>query len=73
MKTNAIIRIALYSLAIIILSCILLGSFAMNYYFEDGRLISYEMTTPLPTESPNEITASGHSRSAICRSVCHSP
>jgi len=55
MKTNAIVRIVLYSLAIILLAFILLSVIDYNYYFEDGRLHSYEMAGPSPTESLMQI------------------
>lgn len=42
MKISAIIRIIAFSLAIILLSFILLGVIEHNYYIEDGRLHSYE-------------------------------
>ena len=51
MKASAIIRIIAFSVAIILLSYILLGTFSMNYYFESGRLNSYEMAGPVPTEA----------------------
>ena len=51
MKASAIIRIIVFSVAIILLSYILLGTFSMNYYFENGRLNSYEMAEPRPTEA----------------------
>ena len=55
MKASAIIRIIAFSVAIILLSYILLGTFSMNYYFENGRLNSYEMAAPAPTESSRDI------------------
>ncbi len=55
MKASAIIRIIAFSVAIILLSYILLGTFSMNYYFENGRLNSYEMAAPAPTESSGDI------------------
>ena len=51
MKTSAIIRIVAFSLAIILLSFILLSVIDYNYYFENGRLHSYEMAEPAPTEA----------------------
>ena len=42
MKASAIIRIIAFSLAIILLSFILLSVIDYNYYFEGGRLHSYE-------------------------------
>ena len=55
MKINAIIRIVAFSAAILLLSFILFSSIDQNYYFEDGRLNSYEMADPKPTESPNQM------------------
>ena len=55
MKANAIIRIIVFSVAIILLSYILLGTFSMNYYFENGRLNSYEMAAPAPTEAAVQV------------------
>ena len=55
MKASAIIRIIAFSVAIILLSFILLSVIDYNYYFENGRLHSYEMAVPAPTESPREI------------------
>ena len=51
MKASAIIRIIAFSLAIILLSFILLSVIDYNYYFESGRLHSYEMAGPAPTEA----------------------
>ena len=42
MKASAIIRIIAFSLAIILLSFILLSVIDYNYYFENGRLHFYE-------------------------------
>lgn len=51
MKASAIIRIIAFSVAIILLSFILLSIIDYNYYFENGRLHSYEMAAPAPTEA----------------------
>ena len=55
MKVNVIIRIVAFSVAILLLSFILFSSIDQNYYFENGRLNSYEMAGPEPTESPNQM------------------
>lgn len=55
MKASAIIRIIVFSVAIILLSYILLGTFSMNYYFENGRLNSYEMAAPAPTAAAGQV------------------
>lgn len=55
MKTNAIIRIIVFSLAIIVLSTILLSVLDQNYYIADGKIQSYEMAGPVPTESVREV------------------
>lgn len=55
MKTNAIIRIVAYTLALIILAFILLSVLDQNYYLEDGRIHSYEMAGADPTEEVREV------------------
>lgn len=55
MRTSAIIRIVIFSLAIILLSFILLSVLDHNYYIEDGRVHSYDEAGPLPTEGLMQI------------------
>ena len=55
MKASAIIRIIAFSVAIILLSFILLSVIDYNYYFENGRLHSYEMAAPAPTEAARQV------------------
>ena len=55
MKASAIIRIIAFSVAIILLSFILLSVIDYNYYFENGRLHSYEMAAPAPTEAAMQV------------------
>ena len=57
MKANAIIRIVCFSLAIVLLSSILLGALAFGMYVSDGRIHFEEHNTdsPVPTEALQEI------------------
>ena len=55
MKASAIIRTIAFSVAIILLSFILLSVIDYNYYFENGRLHSYEMAVPAPTEATGHV------------------
>lgn len=55
MKANAIIRIVIYSLLILLFSFVLLNVIDQNYYIENGRIHSYEMAAPVPTESTRQV------------------
>ena len=57
MKTNAIIRIVLFSLVIVLLSSILLGVLLFGMYITNGRIHFEEHNTdsPVPTEALQEI------------------
>ena len=57
MKANAIIRIVCFSLAIVLLSSILLGALVFGMYVSDGRIHFEEHNTdsPVPTEALQEI------------------
>ena len=57
MKTNAIIRIVCFSLAIVLLSSILLGVLLFGMYITDGSIHFEEHNTdsPVPTEALQEI------------------
>lgn len=58
MKANAIIRIVCFSLAILLLSFILMSTLDQNYYLEDGKVHSYdefEMEDPIATLHQDQI------------------
>jgi len=60
MKTSAVIRIILFSLAILLLSFILLSVLDQNYYIEGGRVHTYEEAEyiePVAIAQQDEISA----------------
>ena len=60
MKTSAVIRIILFSLAILLLSFILLSVLDQNYYIEGGRVHTYEEAEyiePIAIAQQDEISA----------------
>ncbi len=67
MKGNAIVRIVIYSLGILLLLGILLSVLDGNFYHEDGRIRSYTYDAPVPTESAREVDA--HSISAQVQNI----
>lgn len=63
MKINAIIRIITFSLAILLLSFILMSTIDQNYYLEDGKIHSYddfEMVEPLASLQEDQFPSEVH-------------